>query len=268
MCKSSDCKPKKAAIKLNNLIQNLGLESSSFGKYNRIIDLHGLSVQNRIIENQLLQNWISFETLLVGYSKLSKIDQVINHILPFLLDSYVKSKLYTLAKSINKYDPRFFYNEIRMISDGDNLIQKFAALIVLEKYKENRRRFYDHLRYQPLAKFRLADFNKTFNNVELLTKHIDTHKTRVVWQIKRMYRTRNLIVHAGVVPNFTDALVENSHTYLDKVVNLINHMRINEHSIQSIEQAIKEVEIKENIYRKNLKQCKEINENNFSSILL
>lgn len=268
MTKNTDHKPKKAAIKLNNLIKGLRLESNSFAKYDRVIDLHGLSVQNRVIENQLLQNWISFETLLVGYENTSKIDQVLKHLIPFLLIRYTSEQVSELLKDVNRFDNKFFYSQIKTIPEGKNVLEKFTAILVLDKYKSVRIEFYKRLEYSPLNKFRMAEFHKIFSDTKNIKKHIDNHKCKIDWQIKRMYRTRNLIVHAGIVPTFTEILVENSHTYLDKLISTINYLCIYENSIRSIEQALKEVEIIQKKKEAILKNSKEVNENNFTKLLL
>lgn len=268
MTKSTDYKPKKAAIKLNMLIRGLRLESTSFAKYDRVIDLHGISVHNRIIENQLLQNWIAFETLLVGYENISKIDQVLKHLIPFLLVRYTKEQINELIKDINRFDPKFFSEKIKTIKEGNNIIEKFTAILVLDKYKSIRIEFYKRLKYNPLIKFRMSEFHTIYSNITFTKKHLENHKIKVDWQIKRMYRTRNLIVHAGIVPPFTEQLVENSHIYLDQLITAINHLCIKEKSIKSIEQALKEVEILYIKKNHDLKNIKEINDKNFVRILL
>ncbi|MFL9837692.1 hypothetical protein ABS768_09305 [Flavobacterium sp. ST-75] len=268
MAKNYDWKPKKAAIKLNSLIKGLQLDKSSFSKYDRVIDLHGLSVQNKIIENQLLQNWIAFETLLVGYNNTSKIDQVIQHLLPFLLNRYIRKQIDELIRSINRFDSKFFFSKIRTITEGENIIEKFTALLVLEKYKATRFEFYEKLEKSPLAKFRMSEFHTKFSDLKSVKSHIENHKRKVTWQIKRMYRSRNLIVHVGIVPDFTEILVENSHTYLDILVNTINYLSIKEKSINSIEQAIKEAEIINSKNKKAISSSQSIDEHNYISILL
>ncbi|RBN51904.1 hypothetical protein [Flavobacterium psychrolimnae] len=268
MSKATDYRPKKAAIKLNQLIRSLRLENSSFAKYDRVIDLHGIAVQNKVLENQLLQNWISFETLLVGYENTSKIDQVLKHLVPFLLIRYTNEQINELLKDINRFDQSFFRTQVKAIPEGENLLDKFTAILVLDKYKSVRIEFYKQLKYSPLNKFRMAEFHKIFSDINSLKAHIEKHKTKVDWQIKRMYRTRNLIVHAGIVPTFTETLVENSHNYLDKLISTINYLCINENSILSIEQALKEVEIIHSKRNANLKDYKDINENNYIKLLL
>lgn len=257
--------PKKAEIKLNELIRNFKLDKTSIIKYNRVIDLHGLSVKNRIIENQLLQNWIAFETLLVGYSSLSKIDQVINHLIPFIMNRYLRRKIDALLNDLITFDMNFISRKIRTISEGSNFIEKFCSLLLLEKHKSIRLEFYNRLELNPLLKFRISEFHKIYNDINKVKIEIELHERKLIWQIRRMYRSRNLIVHAGVVPKFTEILVENSHSYLDMLVNTINHLNIKEGSIISIEQAIKEMEI---IYRQNRKQLSSLSSINDNNCLL
>ena len=270
MSKGRDLIPKKAAVKLSKLMKGLALESTSFAKYDRVIDLHGLSIENKNVENQLLQNWIAFETLLVGYSTQSKISQVIDHLVPFLKFKYLDTILYELLKDISRFNYKFFLSEVRKVNIGNNTLEKFVAIICLEEYKETRVRFYQTLEKSPLLKFRLAEFQSILSSSKKIKKFIDNHETKVIWQIKRMYRSRNLIVHAGSIPDYTETLVENSHTYLDLVINTINELSIDKQSIHSIEQTIKEVQIQVFKNDKNLTDNfdKEIDNMNYCSLIL
>ena len=212
-----------------------------------------MSIENKYIENQLLQNWIAFETLLVGYSSKSKIDQVLEHLIPFLKFNYIYRTLDEFARDLMRFDSKFFSSEFKKITIGDNLKEKFAALISLDDYKLNRVEIYKHLEKSPLLKWRLSKFHDFFSKPEEIKKFIDTHELKIIWQIKRMYQTRNLIVHAGIIPDYTETLVENSHTYLDLLLSTINELSLNQNQIYSIEQAILEVSIRVNKQEKNLK---------------
>lgn len=257
MSKGRDLKPKKAAVKLNNLIKGLSLHPSSFAKYDRAIDLHGLSIENKYIENQLLQNWIAFETLLVGYSSKSKIDQVLDHLIPFLKYNYLTRIIDELSRDLMRFDRRFFTSEFKKIKIGDTLLEKIAALISLDEYKLNRVNIYKHLNKSPLLKWRLSKFHDFFGKPEAIKEFLETHELKVRWQIKRMYQTRNLIVHAGIIPDYTETLVENSHTYLDLLLGTINELSINGNQVYSIEQAIEEVSIRVKKHEKYLKNQKD-----------
>lgn len=270
MSKGRDLRPKKAAGKLNKLINNIRLEDSSFSKYNRAIDLHGLSLENKNIENQLLQNWIAFETLLVGYSKDSKIDQVLNHLINFLTYRYFESIIEEILRDLKRFNFSHFENLIKKNPVGNSFIEKLTSLIVLEELKEERLSLYSDLEHHPLLKYRIFDYHKKFSKVKSAENLLKRHKKLLEWQIKRMYRSRNLIVHAGIVPSYTEILVEHSHNFFDKLLNVINDFSIENLSIVSIEQSIKEVEILQSHHYRVLttSRDKDIDKTNYHEILL
>lgn len=269
MSKGRDLKPKKAGNKLNRLINNLQLDENSFAKYDRAIDLHAISLQNKNVENQLLQNWIAFETLLVGYSKESKIDQVLHHLIDFLTYKYTESIIEEISRDLYKFNSKVFPKLIESIKIGSNYLEKLSSLIVLDELKTERHNLYNLLENNPLLKFKIYNYHKKFSKIKSIEELYKRHKKLVEWQIKRMYRARNLIVHAGVVPPYSEILVEHSHTYLDKLLNTINNLSI-EQKINSIEQAIKEIEILEYSFFRylSMNRDKQINIDNYKKLLL
>lgn len=72
------------------------------------------------------------------------------------------------------------------------------------------------------------------------------------WQIRRIYRARNLIVHEGTTPTFAKVLIENIHDYLDTVVNALMTMA-SEGKINTIEQGFKHVELNYTAYHSALR---------------
>jgi hypothetical protein len=42
---------------------------------------------------------------------------------------------------------------------------------------------------------------------------VDKHRTKVDWHIRRIYRSRNLLIHAGQKLPYLSSLVENLHYY-------------------------------------------------------
>lgn len=270
MSKARDLKPSKAAKKLNKLINNVRLDTISFSKYDRAIDLHGLSLESKNIENQLLQNWIAFETLLVGYSKDSKIEQVLNHLINFLTYKYFENIIEEISRDLKKFKFLYFQKLLKKIPVGDTFIEKITALIVLDELKTERHLIYGELNNHPLLKYKIFNYHKRFSKVKTIEIVLNRHKKLVEWQIKRMYRSRNLIVHAGIVPSYTEILVEHSHNFLDKLLNVINDFSMENMSINSIEQAIKEVEILQTSHNKILSSYRDhvVDKTNFKKILL
>lgn len=270
MSKGKDLKPEKAAIKLNKLIKGIKLEENSFSKYDKAIDLHGLSVESKNVENQLLQNWIALETLLVGYSQKSKIDQVIDNITPFLKYKYIENLIDELLRNVLLFDYKLVREELKKVPYGSTPLEKFIALLAMEEFKESRQNFYKALRRSPLLKNRLAKYNSLLSSSKKMKELLENHEQKVIWQLRRIYRTRNLIVHVGIVPEYTETLVENAHSYLDNVINTINELSIDHGSITSIDQAIMETRIQVTKQKNKILSNLDlpIDKDNFISIIL
>jgi hypothetical protein len=89
MEKAFDLKPEKASKELNRLISSFSARGVSFEKFNRVVDLHGICISHDIVENQLVNIWTSLETLIPSHLGSSKISNVVNAMLPFLITPYI-----------------------------------------------------------------------------------------------------------------------------------------------------------------------------------
>jgi hypothetical protein len=267
MKKTNDLSPSKAGRKLNQLMDEFRFDRNSFSKFDRAIDLHGTAIENQRVENQLLHNWIAFETLLVGYSTKSKIDQVLESLVPFLKLNYTRRLAEYVSKLFIWYNQALFRESIKNVDEGEDVVEKFIAFACLEKYKTQRLDLYSKLDDHPLLKYRIFLLNKFFKTGKEISNFIEIHELKITWQIKRMYRSRNLIVHAGQVPDFTPFLVENSHSYLDLLLNTMINLSL-EKRIGNIEEAIQEVNLICQFHSKTLKNhTGEVDENNFLKII-
>ena len=53
------------------------MDHESFERFNRVVDLHGISLINDIPENQLLNIWISLETITPTHVGNTKINEIV-----------------------------------------------------------------------------------------------------------------------------------------------------------------------------------------------
>lgn len=65
----------------------------------------------------------------------------------------------------------------------------------------------------PLQLNRLFGLHKLAQDPKLIMRKILSHEDRLSWQIHRIYRERNQIVHSGTASPFLIPLVENSFLY-------------------------------------------------------
>lgn len=242
MHKCQDYYPNIAGEKLNDLIHNFGIDSSSFRKIDKAIELHGESIKSDFTESQLLQNWIAFETLLVGYSSKSKIEQVLENLIPSLKLGYLATLIKELQDDLIHWDKQKTISLLEPIT-GNTIIDKVAQMICIESNKAIRESFYIELSLFPLLKNRILRLKENFSTPASVISALSLHEEKIIWQIKRIYRTRNQIVHLGFVSDFTPYLVENSHNYLDIFINQIIYLVVHNNQISTLEQGLKEIKI-------------------------
>lgn len=102
-----------------------------------------------------------------------------------------------------------------------------------------------------------------------MKKTMKAHIERVSWQVQRIYRTRNLIIHSGKSVPYIDILVENLHSYLDRIINVLNEKISHSKHPTTIEQCVLEVKLASESHLRKLENfgCTKCSKDNFLSVL-
>ena len=79
-----------------------------------------------------------------------------------------------------------------------------------------------------------------FNCPKNIKKVLNKHQTKISWHLRRIYRTRSLIIHSGSYPTYTQILIEHLHNYLDIFIKKLIELG-SEERISTIEQGILEI---------------------------
>lgn len=263
--KGNDNKSELANEKLKLILSKLMvLKSDSFAKFNTVVDLHGIALTNKDIENQLLNLWIAIETLIPSEDKKTKISSILKFLIPFLEYNYVSKIVESIKKSLIRWNKDIFESEMIKIDSQNPLdTETFIKFLCCKEYEPNRVELYKLLGREELLRYRVFTYSKKLNSSKNIKKIISLHRQKAYWHVRRIYRARNLIVHSGKNPGSIETLVENLHNYLDLFLNQLINFVINEVQVTSIEQAIKEVQLlnekREKLYEDNLdiEICKE-----------
>lgn len=261
MEKCFDLRPEVAATRLNYLIKNIDLKGSSFNKFNRAVDLHGISSTNDLPENQLLNIWIALETLVPSHiSGGGKVVKVCNGIIPVLMKNYLQRLVVDIVGDLILWSRTKVGRIVKKVSDAKskNIYQKITELISLEEYAELRSELYSELGDFHLLRFRVFELSELFRKPELLRNKISLHEKKLAWQLRRIYRTRNLIVHSGRSIPYINTLIENAHDYLDQTMNMIVEYSCGQLSARSLEQAFDMAKLDWEVYFDKLKNIKSI----------
>ncbi|MFZ7327823.1 hypothetical protein [Comamonas jiangduensis] len=219
MDKPFDFNADKASKELNKLLINFSLRGSSRDRFNRVTDLHGICVSADVVDNQLVTLWTSLETLIPSKAGKSKINNIINGAVPFLSINYIYRIVERFSHDLftwNKWKARKILKKTTKAPNSDFTFRCFLLLSQPEN-NELRNELYAELRDFHLLRFRAFQISDLLSNKEKILNRINLHETKVKWQLRRIYRTRNLLVHSGSRSSYIETLVENAHEYLDQI---------------------------------------------------
>lgn len=271
--KKADVKPNVAAIKVKNIFNDLNLPPTTIQRISRAIDLHSIALTSEQIENKLLNLWTAIETLVPKDIDCGddRIVQLIKALSPFQELKYINKLIEQAGSDFVNFDIKNSKKIIKtvILRQRENSFFSLAALIMTKENANLRNQVYSLLDTYPLLRFRLFSLNKSLSNGKQIKKLLENHKSKVQWQIRRIYRVRNLIVHSGKMPSYTNILVENLHNYFDDFLNYIIDCATKEKRVKTITQAIMDAEIECENLRKSIEVLTntEINLDNYSSVL-
>jgi len=198
------------------------LKGESFSRIIRAFLRHDMAVKAKTPESQLLELWAAIEVLFTTYeSGEEKILQIARSIVPFETKEYaakVAADLYSAIKNSGKSEALDVINEI---AEGSNEIEKCLALVSIQDNEEKRDKLYKMLGEHVLLRNRIFYIKNRISSAALIRNMLIAHDRRMTWQIHRIYRARNLYIHSGKSLQYVKILVENLHTYLDRVLDIV-----------------------------------------------
>lgn len=184
--------------------------------------LQAASAASRIRENdvRLLSIWSAFEALLPIPMKDGEITVRINHFAKYLAPlasaRYVRNLFYNMYSDLNTH----YRKQVNLFLDdncsGKSRFQKFLSVFFLDQAK--RMEFTSIFADSELLKYRAHDLHKLASDPIALQKRVQDHERRVFWQLHRIYRVRNMIVHSAQPARFTPHLTENAFGYFKALI--------------------------------------------------
>ncbi|ELY4601284.1 hypothetical protein SM003_003958, partial [Cronobacter malonaticus] len=245
MKKCKDLKHEKAQKRLELLMSEFSLENSSFSKFLRSIQLHSMALKSESVENQLLNLWIALESLVPTETKsndVATIEHITESIIPFLNISYIDSLIENLARDLLLWDRHKLNAHFRGVP-GTKSKHKLANIMILPEYEGTRNSLSSKFRNYSLLSDRFEHITNIISTPASIKSTLDNHKLRLEWQFRRIYRTRNNIVHSGKGQQFTPLLVEHTHNYLDKIFEILVFLASKPQKIRSVTQGFRYVKI-------------------------
>lgn len=256
MHKCGDLLQAVAAKKLMLFMSDFSLEKGSFSKFVRSAELHSMALSSNASENQIINLWISLESLVPSESKsenASNIEHIVDSLMPFLNERYIQKLINNLVKDLLRWNAVETKKALRPIT-GRKLIDKLAKVMILPEHAAICASIEATFGDFHLLRDRFEHLKNLLKSPDNILAALDAHKMRLEWQIRRIYRARNIIVHSGKTPAHTQPLIEHTHDYLDTVLSRLIELASKPQSINSVAQGFKFVDMKYANYISNLKR--------------
>lgn len=204
-------------------------------------------------ENQLLDLWAIFESVLdISNAHTSdRINQVCMYLVPILKRGYIYSLFEQLANDIKNYSVDKYNSIIGSACTIDEVVEKVCKFCLLDD--DARNTFLNDCNDFPLLKERIEYYNEVMSDTSSVYSFVEKHAERVKWQVMRIYRNRNLIIHNSKSMPYLPLLIENLHSYVDTFLSYSIDNLANGHDIESMCQDlfVKECEWNSIFQRKN-----------------
>lgn len=234
----------------NNAIDNVadGFEYSDFYSLLSAIMFHSHSLDSYSEENQLLDLWAIFETIMNISNKhtTDRIQQVCIVLVPLLKRKYLYSLFDQLADDIKNYSSIMFADIIGGKTERKEIVQQICAYTLLPEYESKRNSDLAHMATFPLLRERIEYYYSKLHTRHDAFLFVEKHAERVKWQIMRIYRNRNLIIHNGESMPYLSLLIENLHSYVDDFIAYAIHSIAKGNNIESMCQEVFVTECKWN----------------------
>jgi len=138
---------------------------------------------------------------------------------------------------------------------------RFTAIFMFPENENLRTRLCNLASDNPLAMHRMYRFWSDAKSPKNLLKSMSSHENRVSWQLSRIYRARNSLVHKGDAPSYLDSLVLNIFEYYIRMLATIVRYSSRGTEKVSLDNVVSEIYFDSTALRKILRSKREADAN-------
>lgn len=252
-------------------LREFSLNPESFKRFNRGVELHALSLETDEVSSQILNLWICLEALLIT-GKGTHISTVEKSIKLVVTNYYLKERLTNLHDLLQKWDSVKLSEVINKLppewQEDDEL--STLALIGLKEHENLAMELLAEMDDYPLLRYKFMRLVREYQKPKTLEDLKTRFEKKSSYDIRRIYRTRNKIVHQGVLDNKSETIVSVAHYYLDTVMNAIIYNRIVHEDINSIDNFLFEQNLFKAEHEQSIAKAKQegLTSDNIRSVIL
>src|SRR6185437_7807023 len=225
--KHDECSLGELPAKFSSTIVALAPRRGGQEAWERIraaLALHASAVASQDIPVQLTTLWSALEAIVPSALDEARIDTLCDVLGAVLSRGYATKLFSDLDATLLRCIPKSYRSSLEKIGSSDGGAEACASIVTVVGATDVRDALFATTGRNPLLRFRIFSLQKAFRHGAASLATIQAHEQRVRWHLRRIYRTRNLIVHAGRSVRFREALVENAHSYLHHVINSLERL--------------------------------------------
>lgn len=217
-------------------LKQFSLRPESFKRFNRGVELHAHSLESNEPSSQILNLWICLEALLITGkgTHISSVESAVNTI---LINYYLKERLTNFHDLLERWNKDLYSAVSEKLPEEwrEDDDCKVLALIGVPEFKDLAMELLAEMDSTPLLRYKFMCLVRDFQDTNRLLKIMSARQKSTEYDIRRIYRTRNKIVHQGALDSKNSRVVEIAHFYLDTVMNTIIYNSLVNDDINSID---------------------------------
>lgn len=179
------------------------------------IEMHAESLESKNYRALIRTFWTALETLFSNPSANSGRENVINSVIAIIQKTYllkITRLIYAqICETVQSEDL-----EKLDITTYKSFLSFFASH---EAESAEMKTLYACFNDNILLRSRVYNLRKSLKSGEKISNFLSKHETRINWQLKRLYRIRNIATHLGYEASGLSIAVNHLHSYFDYMVN-------------------------------------------------
>lgn len=233
------------------------LTGRSWVRFTSALTLHSTALRSETVDSQLFSLWSALESLVPAHEVDSRIARIAEVVVPLLSSHYPRKLIKDLDHSLLSCVGPAYKRAIRDVPGGSR-VEKLAAVLALDENAAIQTELFNHAASNPLLRYRIYTMKKNLRSAESIKEMIDGHSQRIEWHLRRIYRSRNLLFHAGVVNRHSETLVENLHSYLDQIISALEEIFHRKPPPKDIDGALLLIRLDHQAYIEHLSHSKKV----------
>lgn len=249
--------------RIENILTAKSLGRDALLSLAKALEMHAEAFDSKNTVTLFRSLWTALETLFLNPNSSSTSESAMSGVLAIIQKTYILKILRGIYSQLKCAIETTALKDMKITSFSD-FVEYFASY---SNDSTEMKRIYNCLSENPLLRSRLFKLRKSLDDGKHIAILIDNHNKQIEWQLKRLYRIRNIATHLGIEMNGAEISLNHLHNYFDYVVNYMLCKSENGDYVFSVPSLAFESKNDTRIHRELLKDNKPLSKDNYKYYL-